>query len=119
MCMQKKQKTTLFFLLSVLLALFFQCIPFFISFMNNMFIALMVHYFFLYLLLPLSSLLVPFYLVYKKQVNAYLAFFPIGLCLLIFPSYMHHTAMGFVCLILSLFSVSFAKEYSKKRRGKQ
>ena len=79
----------------------------------------LVYALFLYVLQPAAALGLPCLLCFKKGVNPYAAFFPIGLCLLLSPVYAGGTAVALVCLLLGLVGACIGAEIKKRTEKKK
>ena len=77
---------------------------------------LMIYALCLYILQPVAALLAPFFLVWRKGVNPYAAFFPLGLALLLSPAYADGAKFGVVCLLLGLISAATGAELRKRTK---
>lgn len=67
----------------------------------------------LYIALPLSAALFPFF-AGKKGVHPIAAFFPVGGMLLLLPVY-HSPGVGLICLLLSLVAAVAGQEWEKQK----
>lgn len=94
------------------LALLFQGVPALIALLPEQFAqAGMVAYFVtLYFLLPMCALIMPAFLTCQKGVNAYAAFFPVGLCLIVFPCYPNGTGVGLICLVIGIVGAVYGTQ---------
>ncbi len=80
---------------------------------------LLVYALLLYLAQPAAALALPALMCFKKGVNPYAAFFPIGLCLLLSPAYVNAQAVALVCLFLGLVSACVGAEMKKRMEKKK
>lgn len=69
----------------------------------------------LYVLLPLSAILLPLW-AGKGGVHPFAAFFPIGGAMLLIPVY-HRPGMGLICLLLSLIAAAAGQEWQKRQQS--
>lgn len=101
------------FVLLCLWALFLQGIPLlFLSILGDKGLAL--YFLYLYLLMPLTALLLPAW-AGAGGVHPLAAFFPIGSALLLLPVY-ESVGMGLVCLLLSLIGAVAGQEWAKRKQ---
>ena len=78
---------------------------------------LIIYWICLYVLHPLMSAYFAFELTYRRGVNEYLTFFPIGLILILSPVYIGAAGIGCACLLIGLVFASIGREL-KIRKGK-
>lgn len=105
----------------MLLALLFQLVPMLISSwaLDGSELGLLIYAACLYALQPLLALLAPAFLTWKKRVNPFASFFPVGLCLIVFPAYASGLPVGLICLALGLLSAAFGAEKRAREKKKR
>ena len=97
-----------------LCGLLLQCIP---LLPNDLESGMLLYSAALYVFHPVCAAFFPYLLTRRLKISEYLTFFPIGLCLVLSPTYVSPGGMGCICLLIGLVASCAGAEMNKRDKA--